>query len=269
MKEQNLGSMEVNQQPPVQTETLTAITQPTPTVEATPAIVEKQIPQSQVGKIAGASRKEGHDQGYQKGYEAALAEFYQRQAANTPVPVQQSYSDAIQQNAQPHLEDLIAKKTAEIIQKQQAEYARAFEQKRAEEYVENLGSQIKPKIEAAKEKFEDFDSKVNELQLDKMPADRLTAVMEWLNSVPNSGEVLYDIANNPHKLGILMSMHTPALAMKQIHAISQSLQNNQAAQDKSLPRNPLSVVQPSIVGKSTGELTGQAQTDQARQKYRF
>lgn len=231
------------------------------------SVTEKLIPQSEVGKIAGASRKEGHDKGYEKGYQEALAKYQQQQAANTPV-VNAPYDPAANSAQIPpssnQIADLVAKQVNEVIRKERDEQNRLSEEKRINDYVTQIATQLKPKIDAAKDKYEDFDKSVANLHLDKIPH-----LLEWVNTVPNSGDVLYDLAKNPQKLGILNSMHAPELAIQQIYAISQSLQNNQAAQDKPLPRNPLSVVNPSNVGKSTGEMSGQQLTDDARRKFKF
>ena len=222
---------------------------------------EKQISQTDVGKIAGAIRKESHDKGYQKGYQEALAKL-QQQAANSPdtsVSAQQQPQQPI-----PNIQELVSRQIAETLRKEREESQRLSEEKRLNDYMTQLGAQLRPKIDAAKEKHEDFDSAIQKLHLDKIPH-----VLEWVNSVPNAGEVLYDLSKNPHKLAILNSMHAPELAISQIQEISRSLENNQAALEKKLPKEPLSTIQPSTVGKHGGELSGQEVVEAARKKYRF
>ena len=262
MTEQVLSAQEPVIDTPVAQEPSVSI--PSAPSVSQPAVTEKMLPQSEVGRIAGASRKEGHDKGYEKGYQEALAKFQQQQA-NSSVP---AYSETAQAQNFPKTEEEIraiaAKEIAESFKRNQEEQARLLEEERVNDYINQIANQLRPKIETAKAKYEDFDAKMQDLQLDKIPR-----ILELVNSVPNAGEVLYDLANNPHKLGILNSLHTPELALREINRIAQSLQNNQAAQDKVMPKNPLSTIEPSTVGKQSGEMSGQQLTDAAKVKYRF
>lgn len=230
-----------------------------------PAVSEKLITQSEVGRIAGASRKEGHDKGYEKGYQEALSKYQQQQAANTAPVTSPQPPQGFQPKTAEELQELVAKAVADTFKRSQEEQVRLQEDKRINDYYTQVANQLKPKIESAKAKYDDFETKMQELHIDKAPQ-----IIELVNSVPNAGDVLYDLANNPHKLGILKSLeYAPELALREVQRISQSLQNNQAAQDKVMPRNPLSTIEPSTVGKQSGEMSGQQLTDAAKQKYRF
>lgn len=254
MTEQVLSGTGVSQETPAVAQE-TVVSTPSVAEVSAPINTEKLIPQSEVGKIAGASRKEGHDKGYERGYQEALSKFQQQQVPS---------NSSVQPKSQDELERLVAHAVAESFKRQNEENVRLAEEKRVNDYYSQVANQIRPKIEDARAKHEDFDTKVNDLQLDKVPH-----IIELVNSVSNAGEVLYDLANNPHKLGILNALHSPALALREVQRLSQSLQNNQAAQDKTSAKNPLSTIEPSTVGKQSGELSGQQITDAARAKYRF
>lgn len=268
MTEQTLGSPAVSQEAPAEssfnaTSSNTSGHETEGTVSQQP---EKQISQSDVGRIAGAIRKESHDKGYHKGYQDALAKFQQQTVSSQVEPSAQQAGDSQQspQNSLQNMQETISKQIAETLRKEREEQGRVAQEKQLQDYITQLGAQLRPKIEAAKAKHEDFDSAVQKLHLDKVPH-----VLEWVNTVPNAGEVLYDLAKNPQKLAILNSLHAPELAISQVQEIARSLDNNQKAQDKSLPKEPLGSINPSIVGKQGGELSGQDVTDVARKKYRF
>lgn len=225
------------------------------------SVQEKMLSQSEVGKIAGASRKEGHDKGYEKGYQDAVTKWQQNNQSQPSAPKSTDEST--------NLADLVARQVTETLKKEREAQEQVAEKRRVEEYMTRLSDELKPKFESAQAKYSDFNEAVTNLHLDKAPNTFTFQLLEWVNSVPNGGDVLYDLAKNPQKIGILNAMHAPELARQQIHALSASLQNNQTAQEKKIPKDPLSVVEPSNVGKSTGNLSGQQITEEARRKYRF
>jgi hypothetical protein len=257
MTEQTVSNELVASDTPISNE---SITSSAPSVEHITSPTEKMIPQSEVGKIAGASRKEGHDKGYERGYQEALSKFQREQQQQT-----NTFSEKSSAQQQPNFQEIIAKQVSDQWKKEREAQEQAAEEKRQNDYITNLGNQLRPKIDAAKQKYPDFNEKVAELHLEQIPR-----IFEYVNSVPNAGEVLYDLANNPHKLGILNALHAPELAIRQVHEISRSLQNNEAAQNKTMPKGPLSTIEPSMIGSQpSGEMSGQQLTDTARKKYLF
>ena len=236
-----------------------AISTPSVTETHSAPVSEKMIAQSEVGRIAGASRKEGHDKGYEKGYQEALSK-YQQQQQNTTYEQQ----SASKPRTEVEIADLVNKTVAETMKRQLEENNRLAEEKRVNDYLTNVANQLRPKIEAARAKYDDFDAKIADLKIEQIPQ-----VLEFVNSVPNAGDVLYDLSNNPHKLAVLNSLHSPALAYREVQKLSQSLINNETAQNKATPKAPLSTIEPSTVGKQSAEVTPQQTIDSARSRYRF
>jgi hypothetical protein len=260
MTDMNSGSATEVAQPVNQQQSIEST--PQNSSEQTSVQTEKYLSQSEVGKIAGASRKEGHDKGYEKGYHEALAKFQQQQQPSALHP-QPSPAPADHGN----ISDLVARQVTETLRKEREDYQRQILEQRENDELTRLASELTPKLNAAKERYDDYQAAVESLHVDKMRNAR--DFLQQINSVPNAGDVLYDLAKNPQKMGILNSLHAPELVMQQIHALSQSLQNNQISQEKKIAREPLSIVEPSNVGKSTGAPTGQQIVEAAKNKYRF
>lgn len=259
MTDMNSGSATEVAQPVTQQQHID--TSPQVISESAQAQTEKYLSQSEVGKIAGASRKEGHDKGYEKGYQEAVAKFQQQQPS---APHPQSSAAPVDHG---NISDIVARQVTDTLRKEREDYQRQLQEQRENDEMTRLASELTPKLNAAKERYDDYQATVESLHVDKMKNAR--DFLQQINSVSNAGDVLYDLAKNPQKMAILNSLHAPEIVMQQIHALSQSLQNNQFAQEKKIAREPLSIVEPSNVGKSTGAPTGQQITEAAKNKYRF
>ncbi len=110
------------------------------------------------------------------------------------------------------------------------------------------------KINDGKNKYPDFENKVAQLQLDKIPE-----LIPLLNSVDNTVDILHDFSENPHKVSLLLqSMRDPRtahLAQAEMSKISNSIRANQDALSQQRSVNePLSQVTPSAIGADNGNL---------------
>ncbi len=107
------------------------------------------------------------------------------------------------------------------------------------------------KIQNAGEKYADFDAKVSALQLDKIPN-----MVRLADEVDNTADVMYDLAENPAKLGNILSLvenpntyHLAQLAMKRL---SDSIKQNESAQNVRHASDPLKPVRSSLKGTDNG-----------------
>jgi hypothetical protein len=101
--------------------------------------------------------------------------------------------------------------------------------------------QYEQKVKSGMGKYPDFEKAVTELNLPQNPHLNVLA-----NSVDNSADVLYDLANNPRKVADLHILaHTnPAMAQREITALSNSIKQNEAAKAQAQPNSPIEQLKP-------------------------
>lgn len=193
----------------------------------------KYLSQDEIDKLVHASKMKGREQ----------AQRELQSSAQSSAPAQNI----------PDIDSIVEKKLQEKYQlQQQRQLAEDAENKRKalESRVEQSLTEVTPKILAAKKKYADFDSVVNEAGIDQNP---LLAI--FANEVPNSGEVIYELSNSPQKLAtfnLLASKDSTAkAALKFIKGISDAISQNQEAVSKNkLPSSPLKSIKPSPVASS-------------------
>lgn len=198
----------------------------TPVTESKPEVQEKVLKQSEVDKIVGNVKRETLEKARRE-YESKM------QMAQTP-PATQSYNE--NQVSMP--EEQLRRMINEEAQKQ-ANYAAA--NRVAQEFIS--------KLEATKSKYPDFEEKVSALNLPSIPQ-----IVGIANSMDNTGDIMYEIANNPSKFASVMVLaHTaPHLAEAELRRLSDSIKKNEAAAKQPTANEPLSQVKPSITGTDNG-----------------
>lgn len=182
---------------------------------------EKLVPQSKVNEIVGNTLERGRQQGYQQ----AKNEIQ----SNGNVP-----HGTTQADFQRIAEETFARKHAEMQQ------AMLQEQQRRE--GERVLNELRAKEAEAKTRIPDYDQKISPLKLETMPE-----VLWYANTVDNSADVLYDLANNPAKIGALRAL-PPHLAALEMKRLSDSIKTNQDSSASKMPPDPLSQIKPGNQG---------------------
>lgn len=210
-------------------------------VETPKSDFDEQVPKSKVNEIVHARTKESHQKGYEKGRSEALAEL-QRQSSQ-PQNQQQSY--------QPSQMGGMQAPSAEEIRKMITEQANQI---RMEEEGRRIATDFVSKMQQGIAKYPDFEDKVAKLNLPNN-----LSILHLANATENAAEVVYELANNPHHVGTLLSLvNNPAtahLAVSEIHRLSSSIKTNQAASQVPNVKPPLSQVKNSTVGTDSGAMT--------------
>lgn len=214
---------------------------------------EQMIPQSKVGKIAKGAKEEG----YAKGYQAAMAELNNQQQSQSAqqVPQQQYQPPGLQQSmgGVPQFTPEMEEQMRRIVNEQTAEMRR-----------DDLGRQIHndfmSKMDAASAKYSDFKDVVGPLEKDISANPEVMAkLVIMINGMDNAGDIMYDLAKNPHKVGTLVTLsHTaPNLAQSQLAALSASIKNNHDAQSQVTNVNePVGQLKPSPAkGADSGSMS--------------
>ncbi|NHJ41458.1 MAG: hypothetical protein FK731_15615 [Asgard group archaeon] len=214
---------------------------------------EKVLRQSEVNEIA----KHAKYLGRQAGRQEALSEFQsQMQGAVTQ---QKSQPDVVASNGsinQDNIRKMIAEEAQKLVLQAQQEQLQA----QAQQIVNNFGQ----KIESGRKKYPDFDDKVGALNIAAAPE-----IVPWLNSLDNTEDVLYELAQNPTKFLNLLDIvnkasRHPHLASAEFNKLSESIKKNQAAANQAKVAEPLSQINPSVTSTDNGELSV---SDLRRQPY--
>lgn len=174
---------------------------------------------------------------FERGYQQALAEAQQKQ-----MPA------AAQPSGLP--EDEISKKVADEFQKQQQLFQQQQMMAMQQEHQKRMLDQLIPKVNDAKTRYADFDDVTKNFDFSKIPD-----VLHYANATDNAGDVLYDLAKNPAKIGniLILGQIDPRLAALEVTKLSNSIRQNQSAVSQPSPSEPLSQVKPSNVGTGDGK----------------
>ena len=109
------------------------------------------------------------------------------------------------------------------------------------------------KVQDGPKKYEDFEEKVAALELQTMPA-----LVNLTNSVDNTMEVVYELAQNPEKADYIDSLIQKGKgnrAIEEMKKLSKSISKNQSVADSITTREPLSQIKRSTAGADNGEPT--------------
>lgn len=187
----------------------------------------------------------------ERGYKKAL-EDNQQQAAPIQQPVQNGSNVGMGGMPKIHSEEDINRLVEEKLQ-QQAHL----------QHGNQIVQQFMGKMMAGKEKYPDFVDKINMLgDLSKIPQ-----IIQLANGVDNTSDMMYDLANNPHKVASLLTLAqvNPHLASIEAQKLSNSIKANNDASNAQNPSAPLSQIKSSV---SNDNAAGKKSIAYYRDKYR-
>lgn len=193
----------------------------------TPAPQEKMLRQSEVDQLVGTIKH----QAYQKGYDSARNEWQQQSQGQNQQPQTQHVDIETQR-----------KLIAEELQKAKAQEQEDRQRSEAEAYGRKVMTELAGKISDAQQRIPDFDAVTSQIDF-----TQLNDILELSNHVENSGDVLYELAKNPSKIGSLRGL-PPSVARVEMKRLSDSIKANEHAGNKRLPNDPLQKIEPSNVG---------------------
>ena len=115
----------------------------------------------------------------------------------------------------------------------------------------NMVTQLAAKIQDAQARHPDFDEVTSRYDFTQHPELLMAA-----NAHTNAGDILYNLAKNPSKLGqIVSTKHDAGLTNMQLAELAQGLQQNQDGTSQKLPQEPLSQATSSNVGADNGKMS--------------
>lgn len=130
---------------------------------------------------------------------------------------------------------------------------RRADEKAAMQYAQTVTNEFANKVMSAVPKYSDYEQKVSQLNF-ALIAQTNPNLITVLNGVDNTGDVVYEMANNPGKFAALASLSQthPHLAQMELNKLSASIKQNEAAMNEPSSREPLSHVTPSNLGTGNG-----------------
>lgn len=200
---------------------------------------EKMVPQSAVDKAV----KHAKHSAYEQGRREALNTIQAQPAPAIENQMPQAQTPAQSMGGMPAV-------SPEQVQKMIAEHA----QQQAQQYhAHSIANEFLGKLATGKEKYPDFDEKIDSLDLSTIPQ-----VVQLANSFDNTSDIMYELANNPNKLVTLLNLSNfgnGKLAYMEAKKLSDSIKQNQTALQQPIPPEPLSPLKPSNVGTDNGALS--------------
>jgi uncharacterized protein YqfA (UPF0365 family) len=99
------------------------------------------------------------------------------------------------------------------------------------------------------EKYPDFKDKMQEFGLSEF-----TDIVQMATNTENTADVMYELANNPGKLGSILALsgRSQRKAMEAIQELSKSIKDNDAAKTNMKSREPLSQIKPTATAVDNG-----------------
>jgi len=185
----------------------------------------------QIAVMTNSAKKQGYDEGLKDAQDSL-----KKEQSQAPVPNNQN-----SQNNQPNEQQL-----KQLVENEIDNRANLIEAQR-------ITQELSQKIDAAKDTYSDFNEKVSALNLGNN-----VHIAMWANSLPNTADVLYDMASNPSKFAQVITLAnsgSPQLAVKELKKLSQSIEENKKAKQQEFPNEPLGEIKATNKGLDNGSLS--------------
>lgn len=185
-------------------------------------------------------------------------ERYRRLQTEQPEYVAQKYGDAGRSQPQPaqsgHLdENRYRQIAAEEAQRLRDQWTQDAQTRNQEELAQRTVQNFWSKVNAGREKYEDFDKVTGDIQYASFP----NVVQLLADYVDNSGDVLYELGKDRIKMANLesLAMMSPKDAIVQAQRLAESVKQNATARNVRIPNEPLSQLRPSNTGADNGVMS--------------
>lgn len=148
--------------------------------------------------------------------------------------------------------DEVRRMAAEEFQRSWKEQRDAEQRTVQEKDAERIAKEFFTKLSAGKEKYQDFDSVVGDIQFNAFPK----VVQLAHGYVDNTADVMYELGKDRIRMANLESLadRSPQDAIKQMQRFAQSIKDNASAANVKMPKEPLSQLRPSNTGTDNGVL---------------
>jgi hypothetical protein len=204
-------------------------------IEQTQSIpTERVFRQTELNEIVGRAKHE------------AVESFKRQQTQQQPQS--QQYQET--QSHRGLSEDEVRRLTTDELNRQRESWTREAQEKSEAEAAKRIVDAYKAKIAPGRDKYEDFESVTNNVDMRYYP----NVVQLLAEYIDNSADVLYDLAQHRTKLGQIEQLcsHNPQDAIYEIKRLSESIKSNDQTSMMKHAKAPLSQQRPSNTGTDSG-----------------
>lgn len=205
---------------------------------------EKSLTQDEVNAVVGRAKREAAERARQQ----AEAEYQQKLEA--------MQSQAAAPNApNPDVEyQRIAEQVRQELRQEQQAMQAELEERQLREHMSGVANTLESQLAKAKGTNEDYDQVMEGFDLTEFPQLAYLA-----HKLPNGGDIIVELARNPHKLASVVGMteKSPNMAQKMLEQIGSSIAVNHNAKAEAAGQStpaPLDRVTPSRVSGSSDEM---------------
>ena len=207
---------------------------------------EKMIPASEVSRHIAGAKKKAYDKAKRE-YEEKLRQT--NEVVNQQSPGTRSDVDQMRMN-NPNSDprSMMREELEKLLQEQEQMRMRAHHENEARKILTELAT----KVEDAQKRIPDFKDVISQFDFTATPE-----LLEASNLFDNSGDILYDLAKNPSKIGSLRSLAqiSPTAVFGEMRKLSDSIKQNQTAKSTQFAKEPSRTFQSSNVGGDSGNLS--------------
>ncbi len=210
---------------------------------------EKLLPQTEVNNLVGAAKQRGYEKGRKDLMQEMQTQQTQSQPAAQPVPATQAQANFQPQPIAQNPDDIRRIAQEEIARQHQAAM-QAYMQSQQNAEGQRIYNELNSKFSDAKAK----DPTSVDFQQVLQDFHQNPEILRWANSVDNVADVIKNLQENPGKIGTLASLKNMPenYGVSAIKQISDSLKQNQSAEQSPKAPEPLSQIRPSNVGVGNG-----------------
>jgi hypothetical protein len=215
---------------------------------------ERTFRQSEVNDLVGRAKAEAIER-YKRDTSMSSHQTYQTPPSHAPAaPITHAYAPPANAALS---ESQVRQLAAEESQRMRNDWITENHRSQQEQEAKRIASEFFTKLDAGKANLPDFDKVMSKVDLRTIPDH-----VQLANMVDNTAAVMYELINNPVKIGQIQNLididqragRTPALALAEMQRISQSIKDNAKGANFKAPNEPLSRLHPSTAGTDTGAL---------------
>lgn len=212
-------------------------TESLPVSSAPDVAQEKMLRQSEVNEIVGRAKQEAANR---------AVENYKR-LMQQESPTQLRHEPVSEIN-----ETRFRQMAAEEAQRLRDQWVSETQQRADEQAAQRIVKNFYDKIEAGKQKYDDFEKVTGDLELRRFP----NTVQMLAEHLDNSHDVLYELSKNRGKLADieLKAREFPSEALYDLRKLADSIKKNEEVQSTRTSNAPLHQQRPSNIGTDSGSV---------------
>ncbi len=206
-------------------------------VEAINQNTERMLPQSTVNELIGSAKREAAEKAATR-----AVEEYKRTIQSQQTQPTSDHSRLTEED--------VNRLASEVIDRKRHEYEKDAQEKAYINAANNIVKAYEQKINAGRDKYEDFEAVTNSVNMGKYPY----VVQLLAEHVDNAPDILYNLAQRRSKLNEIESLgeRNAEDAIYEIKRLSKSIKDNESAGQLKNSKTPLSQQRPSNTGTDSG-----------------